>query len=213
MRRVLRRRLPCAQLAVALLLLLSFVQVVWSPLYLGRGQAHAGPARTSPPPRREAEPGGALPSCANLNASAVAGWSPVPSPQLGDSGPYCVVYDWLSAARRPLGNQSVTLCTHATADSAAQHAPLLAAAWAAPVSLAVFVLPGEVDALAVRLAHLRRYPLAPARPPVSSVSCRPGTETWTRRRRYSRLTLLHWWNVFHACSARIQLSVLWTAAR
>ncbi|KAF0309660.1 Beta-1,4-glucuronyltransferase 1 [Amphibalanus amphitrite] len=160
MLRVHGRRLCCIRLAAALLLV-SFVQVLWSPLQLGVTQHHV--LRTSITVRpvalteSSAEEGAEL-HCSDLNATSVDGvrWTPVPSPQLGEAGPYCVLYDWLLAALQPAANQSVTLCTHATADGAAQHAPLLAAAWSAPVSLAVFVLPGEAGALAGRLAYLRR---------------------------------------------------------
>ena len=163
MRRVQRRRLWCVWLTVTILLPLYLLYVLYPPMPLSGARLHAGPALPitappSPPSQQEGDPADS-PRCSSLNVSSAAAgvsWSPVPSPQLGDSGPYCVLYDWLAADRQPPANQSVTLCTHATADSAAQHAPLLAAAWSAPVSLAVFVLPEEARALAARLAHLRR---------------------------------------------------------
>ena len=159
--RLSRRRSCCLQLA-AVTLLVTCVHLLWSPLLLLGGvelQLQSAARGVSLPP-----PPGILgddePPCPGLNATATGNlsvaWTPTSSPQLGEAGPYGVLYDWLTASERPAGNQSVTLCTHATADSSAEHAPVLAAAWAAPVSMAVFVLPEEVCALAGRLAHLRR---------------------------------------------------------
>ena len=168
MYRLLGRRSCCLPM-FAVALFVTVLHLLWSPMGLDGAGFRLRPTK-------RIKPGGvvylteAVPiedagtPCPGLNASAdsaakgasAAKWTPVPSPQLGQASPYLIIYDWISASERPAGNRSVTLCTHATADSAAQHAPVLALAWSAPVSLAVFVLPEEICSLASRLAHLRR---------------------------------------------------------
>lgn len=76
------------------------------------------------------------------------------SPQLGNDGPYSVVYNWLPAAHTYAVNESVTYTTHTTPEMIA-HVGELAVRWTGPLSVAVFVPRSDFCMTAARVAHLR----------------------------------------------------------
>nr|XP_053629325.1 beta-1,4-glucuronyltransferase 1-like [Cherax quadricarinatus] len=76
------------------------------------------------------------------------------SPQLGESSPYSVVYDWLPAAQTFTLNESVTYTTHTTPEMIA-HVAALASRWTGPISVALFVPHSDFCLAAARVAYLR----------------------------------------------------------
>ncbi|XP_037077014.1 beta-1,4-glucuronyltransferase 1-like [Pollicipes pollicipes] len=150
---LLQRRRACWLQLAALALLATFcVHVLWSSSAEHRRTKRQLLRRLAATQRSP----GQRPSCsAGARGTSPRAWLAVGSPQLGETGPYRVVYDYAPAVKRVTGNRSVTYCTHVTAERLERTAALLTR-WDGPLSVAVFVLPDELCSLAVQLARLRR---------------------------------------------------------
>ncbi|XP_068231619.1 beta-1,4-glucuronyltransferase 1-like isoform X1 [Palaemon carinicauda] len=91
---------------------------------------------------------------------------PKGSPQLGDEGPYSVLYEWIPSHRTYTSNESVTYTTHTTPEMIS-HVGELASRWSGPLSVAVYVPHSDFCIAAVRVARLRACSTSAVREKVS----------------------------------------------
>lgn len=79
---------------------------------------------------------------------------PKGSPQLGENGPYSVLYDWIPSIRSFTENESVTYTTHTTPEMVS-HVGELASRWSGPLSVAIYVPHSDFCLATARVARLR----------------------------------------------------------